>query len=40
MAAQSKMQQFQMENQAAIQLEQAKAEFAVKKMQGEACNKG
>ena len=35
-AAQAKMQQFQMENQAAIQLEQAKAEFSVQKMRGEA----
>ena len=36
MAAQAKMQQFQMEQQALINLEQSKAEFAVKKMQGEA----
>ena len=36
MAAQAKMQQFQMENQAAVQLEKAKAEFSVQKMKGEA----
>jgi len=39
MAAQAKMQQFQMEQQALIQLEEAKMSFSVKKMQGEAAIK-